>query len=114
MTKHLKYFSPVLLFAGLCLFFTGCGKNVSTTTENTENAAVLSETESLPEEPVVSLTKSQLSTYGTVHSCTINEDKEYVEMSLSLPQIPASDDNLIYLYEFEIYEIGRASCRDRV
>lgn len=104
MTKHLKYFSPVLLFAGLCLFFTGCGKNVSTTTENTENAAVLSETESLPEEPVVSLTKSQLATYGTVHSCTINEDKEYVEMSLSLPQIPASDDDLIYLYAFEIYE----------
>lgn len=104
MTKHKNIFSSALLFAGLCLLIVGCGENVSTTSETTDNVAVLSETESLPEEKTVSLSKSQLATYGAVCSCTINDDRKHVEMSLSLPQIPASDDDQIYIFSFETYE----------
>ena len=38
MAKHKKHLSSLLLSAGLCLLIAGCGKNVSTTSENTENA----------------------------------------------------------------------------
>lgn len=104
MTKHKNIFSSGLLFAGLCLLIAGCGNRVSTTSESTDNVSVLSETESLPEEKTVSLSKSQLATYGAVCSCTINDDRKHVEMSLSLPQIPASDDDQIYIFSFETYE----------
>lgn len=104
MTAYKKYLSSALLLAVLCSLIMGCGKNAPASTENASNTDIMSETEPIPEENAVSLSQSQLATYGDIQSCTITEDAEHVEMSLSLPQIPESDDDLIYIFAFETYE----------
>jgi len=61
------------------------------------------------------LSPEELLTYGDVVSCSIQENKETVTLSLSLPDIPGSDDADIYLFALETYESeAKVSLNERI
>lgn len=52
----------------------------------------------------VTLTADQLSSYGTISDCLFLDDKKTLTLSLSLPDIPKSDDEYVYLFAFDSNE----------
>lgn len=51
----------------------------------------------------VNLSDKELATYGSITDCSIKEDKT-VSLTLSMEKIPGSDDPMVYLFAFELYE----------
>ncbi|MCM1123967.1 MAG: DUF5722 domain-containing protein [Eubacterium sp.] len=90
------------LVIGISVFPSGCGKVTPVTVDNPMQEEMRIE-EELTEGNVV-LSAQQLSAYGSVTECLIKEDKETVGLTLSMPDIPRSDDSMIYLFAFELYE----------
>ncbi len=93
----------LLLVLGVSFGLSGCGRAepaVSQTPvqENKEN------TEEKLKEGTIVLNEEQISSYGSITECIFQEDKETVALSLSMSEIPRSDDHLIYLFAFDIYE----------
>lgn len=119
-----RHFSIPAIFLLCCtlLFFSGCSRKepalsqtVSGNTisenqidknpqdaENSVNGKYLTKKELT--EGNVTLSPKQLSSYGTITDCSFKEDKETLSLRLTLPDIPGSDDALIYLFAFETYE----------
>ncbi|MGN0377624.1 MAG: DUF5722 domain-containing protein [Suilimivivens sp.] len=112
-----------LLFLCLLLFFSGCGREVSTVADNAsvsgpdisqssltdkeaEEMASQAEKERLQtlSKGNITLSKKNLATFGSVTDCIFQSDGEHVSLTLSLPDIPKSDDAYIYLFAFETYD----------
>ena len=89
---------------GIVFILSGCGRAATVTSD----ASVQEENidEKLTEGNLV-LTAAQLASYADVKECLVHDDKETVSLSLSLPDIPRSDDSMIYLFAFELYEDGK-------
>lgn len=52
----------------------------------------------------VTLTTDTLVNYGTISHCLFQADKKTLSLSLSLPDIPKSDDEFVYLFALNSYE----------
>lgn len=92
----------IILVLGIMFFPSGCGKISPVTAENP-----LQEERRIEDELTegrVSLSGRQLASYGSTTGCFLAEDKVTVKFTLSMPDIPKSDDSMIYLFAFEIYE----------
>ena len=59
---------------------------------------------SAPFTPSISLTKKELQDYASVHSCFYNPAHGTLNLTLSLPCLPESDDQKIYLFAIELYD----------
>lgn len=91
-----------LFILGVVFFLSGCGKISPVTAENP-----LQEERRIDEELTegrVNLSGRQLASYGSTTGCFLEEDKATVKFTLSMPDIPKSDDSMVYLFAFEIYE----------
>ena len=89
------------LILGIVFVLTGCGGAAPAVSE----VAVEEDTadQDLTEGNVV-LSGAQLASYGEIEECLVKEDKRTVRMKFSMPDIPQSDDPMIYLFAFELYE----------
>lgn len=118
--RHCKFIRLHLLLI-LCLvtLLSGCGQKVpassenigNTEEENTNEASSREETEQERKERLkkltagnIKLSKQQLATYGCVTDCSFETDQSHVSLTVSIPDIPRSDDAYIYLFAFEIYD----------
>lgn len=129
---HLFSIPAIFLLFGTLLFFSGCsrkepalsqtvsGNTISEnqTDKNAQDAENSAEGESFTEKELtegnITLSPRQLSSYGKITDCSFKEDKETLSLSLTLPDIPGSDDALIYLFAFETYETyDNSHCFDR-
>lgn len=52
----------------------------------------------------VTLTTSQLSDYATIEDCSVSQDQKTLSLSLTMKNIPQSDDSLVYLFYRNIYD----------
>lgn len=92
----------ILLALGIAFFQAGCGKVTPVTTENPMQEEMRIDEELT--EGNISLSGRGLASYGSVKGCLLDEDRENVTLTLSMPDIPKSDDSMVYLFAFEIYE----------
>ncbi len=103
--KITLFICGILLFAGIVLILRGCqGKSLAASSENLsaedgEEGRINSLTRGN-----VTLSQWELISYGEITDCSIKEDGKTVGLTLTLPDIPGSDDALVYLFEFEVYE----------
>lgn len=91
-----------LLVSGILFSFSGCGKAEPATAENS-----LQDEQDIDRrltEGNVVLSEEQLSSYGSVVSCLLDENRETVRLTFRMPDIPKSDDSMVYLFAFELYE----------
>ncbi len=98
---HNLSITVIFIVLGIVMVLSGCGRTtpvVSQASGQEDN-----EDEKLTEGTVV-LSDAQLGSYGEITGCFFKEDKETVSLTLSMPEIPKSDDPMIYLFAFEIYE----------
>lgn len=102
--KQINCSLTIIIFSlviSIVFSLSGCGKTAPAVSQDTvqeENAE-----EELTEGNVV-LSEQQLASYGSITECLFQEDREIVSLTLSMPDIPKSDDSMIYLFAFEIYE----------
>ena len=90
------------LVLGITVFPAGCGKITPVTTENPMQEEMRLDEELT--EGNISLPGQRLASYGSVTGCFLDEDRENVSLTLSMPDIPKSDDSMVYLFAFDIYE----------
>ena len=90
------------LVTGLVFLLSGCGEASPAVSRDTVQEETTDE--KLTEGNVV-LSKQQLASYGEITDCLFHEDREIVTLKLEMPDIPQSDDSMIYLFSFEIYEM---------
>lgn len=92
----------VLLFVGTLALLSGCGQrealNVQTSSQKPEKSD--EETERELTEGNVTLSPAQLAVYGQIADCSLLSDKETISLTLTMPDIPKSDDAMIYLFAF--------------
>lgn len=94
-----------LLLFTLLLLFTGCGKNTTAATAASRTSSDEAEAqEKVLTEGNVILSRQQLASYGKITDCSLKKDKKTLTLSLTLPDIPKSDDAFIYLFALESYE----------
>ena len=104
----------LFLLLTLPVYFCGCKKNYAavsqisseetTDTKNDENKQSVEQRKKVLTEGNVVLSKKQLTAYGQITDCSLQSDKKNLSLTLTLPDIPKSDDPLIYLFAFEPYE----------
>ena len=92
----------IFLIIGTVYLLCGCGQADPVISQNTERKENKRD-ERLTEGNVV-LSMQQLASYASVTECLLQEDRETVKLKFSMPDIPRSDDPMIYLFAFEIYE----------
>lgn len=99
-----QIFSPFVLalILGIAILTSGCGEAAPAASQDSLQEQEEREKE-LTEGNVV-LSGQELTSYGSIQSCLIREDKETVCLILDLPDIPKSDDAMIYLFAFDLYE----------
>ena len=92
------------VFSTLCLilFLSGCGKAEQAVSQKSSHPRINID-EKLTK-GTVSLSAAQLASYGEVVDCLFQEDKETVNLTLKMPEIPKSDDAMIYLFAFDLCE----------
>lgn len=104
--KHImnQIFSPfaLALILGIIIVTSGCGEAAPAASQDALQKQEEREKE-LTEGNVV-LSGQELSTYGSIQSCQIQEDRETVSLMLEMPDIPKSDDPMVYLFAFDLYE----------
>lgn len=94
----------VLILFAMIFLFSGCGKSTSAISQNVSVQTDEKAREKELTEGNISLSKKRLSTYGKITDCSFQDDKETLSLILTLPDIPKSDDAMIYLFAFEPYE----------
>lgn len=97
-----------LVIAIVCLL-SGCG---GASPAVSRDAVQEKDTEEKLTEGNVILSGQQLASYGEITDCLFHEDREIVTLKLKMPDIPKSDDAMIYLFAFEIYETCTFSDED--
>lgn len=53
----------------------------------------------------VTLSKEELSDYASISSCKISDNLEHIVVTAEMEQIPSSDDQYLYLFALESYQI---------
>lgn len=89
------------LIFGIVFILTGCGGAAPAVSEAPIEEDDVDEKLT---EGNVDLTAAQLADYGEITECLVQENKQTVRLKLSIPDIPGSDDPMIYLFAFELYE----------
>ena len=102
-TYRSLFILAIILTLGIAFFPAGCGSKITPVTTENPMQEEMRIDEELTEGNVI-LSGLQLSSYGSITDCHLEEDKETVSLTLSMPDIPKSDDSMIYLFAFEIYE----------
>lgn len=119
---HFKFslYIVYLIFTGL-FFFSGCGQSTpavsrisSEETVSEEQTEAEREKEKKLTEGNVVLSKRNLVSYGQIEDCSFMEDKKTLSLTFTMPDIPKSDNALIYLFAFEPYEDSYDFERDPV
>ena len=104
--KHImnRIFSPfaLALILGIIIVTSGCCDAAPAASQDALQKQEEIEKE-LTEGNVV-LSGQELSTYGSIQSCQIQEDQETISLMLEMPDIPKSDDPMVYLFAFDLYE----------
>ena len=111
-----------LLFISLFPAFAGCGRKVPAASAVSSDAETVSGSDLFDAEAAkrkeqeekerlqklakgnVTLSGKELAGYGSITGCTVHNNKSQVELTLSLPDLPRSDDAYIYLFAFETYD----------
>lgn len=91
----------IFIFFGIVLLLSGCGSKAQPVSQTEVSQEDLDE--KLTEGNVV-LSGGQLASYADITACVLRDDKKTVGLSLTMPDIPKSDDPMIYLFDFELYE----------
>lgn len=96
----------MLLLLGMISLLSGCGKKEPVVSESALQKPEKTEEEIEREltEGNVTMSRLQLALYGEITDCSIQSDKETLAMNLTMPDIPKSDDAMIYLFAFDTYE----------
>lgn len=94
--------SFMLLALSIIVSLFGCGKAAPVVSETSAQAE--EDDDARLTEGNVVLSDLQLSAYGSITDCLLQEDKQTVSLSFRMPDIPRSDDAMIYLFAFDVYE----------
>lgn len=102
-------FSEIFVAVLLC----GCAKEVPVSSERVETAGAIVPGEEIDIERLtrgeVQLSASKLEDYASQATLYYKNDTEKLEYSMVMPQIPASDDAYLYLFQQACYEDGTLS-----
>lgn len=91
-----RFFAALCLVLAIVFFFSGCGRITSVVSRSSEQ-------EDSGENENSNLPDPRDSFYGSMVSCLLKDDQT-ASFTYSLPRIPASDDSMIYLFAFDLYE----------
>ncbi len=96
------FYILVLLLCGSLGLLSGCGKQEQEVTQTSVQTEVKSDEEIEREltEGNVTLSPARLAAYGHVTDCSVQNDKTTLSCTLTMPDIPKSDDAMIYLFAF--------------
>lgn len=102
MKYKYHFYILVLLLCGSFGLLSGCGKQEQEVTQTSVQTEVKSDEEIEREltEGNVTLSPAQLASYGHVTDCSVQSDKTTLSYTLTMPDIPKSDDAMIYLFAF--------------
>lgn len=107
--------SLTALFSGIfvAVLLCGCAKEVPVSSERVETAGAIVPGEEIDIERLtrgeVKLSVSKLEDYASQAALYYKNDTEKLEYSMVMPQIPASDDAYLYLFQQACYEDGTLS-----
>ncbi len=90
------------MILGAAFFLSGCGSAAPAVSQPAPSAE--DDVDQKLTEGTVSLSASQLSSYGKVTDCLFQDDKKTLCLTLHMPAIPKSDDPMIYLFAFDLCE----------
>lgn len=106
-TTYRILISVIIFIFGAFFCVSGCGK-AEPVVSRTPLERKINSDEKLTEGTVV-LTAAQLASYGETTDCLFQDDKETVSFEFNMPEIPRSDDAMVYLFAFELFEEGKFS-----
>lgn len=97
-----------MILCSLLILLSGCGKKEPAISDRTLQKLEKTEEEIEQEltEGNVTMSRRQLALYGKVTDCSLQSDKETLSLTLVMPDIPKSDDAMIYLFALGTYEDG--------
>lgn len=91
-----RTFAALYIVLAIAFFFSGCGRITSVVSQPSEQ-------EDSSENENSNLPDPRDSFYGSMVSCLL-KDEQTASFTYNLPRIPASDDSMIYLFAFDLYE----------
>ena len=102
MKYRYHFYILVLLLCGSLGLLSGCGKQEQEVSQTSVQTEVKSDEEIEREltEGNVTLSPTQLASYGHVTDCSLQSDKTTLSCTITMPDIPKSDDAMIYLFAF--------------
>ena len=105
-SSYNPYIFVVLVLSGLLILLSGCGGKTPTVSDSISRQSGKTEEEIEREltEGNVTMSRLQLALYGKITDCSLQSDKETLALTLTMPDIPKSDDAMIYLFAFETFE----------
>ena len=105
-SSYNPYVFVVLLLSGFLLLLSGCGEKTPTVSDSVswQSGKTEEEIERELTEGNVTMSRLQLALYGKITDCSLQSDKETLALTLTMPDIPKSDDAMIYLFAFETFE----------
>ena len=105
-SSYNPYIFVVLVLSGLLILLSGCGGKTPTVSDSIEWQSGKTEEEIEREltEGNVTMSRLQLALYGKITDCSLQSDKKTLALTLTMPDIPKSDDAMVYLFAFETYE----------
>lgn len=90
-----RFFLILVSVICMILSLSGCGRISSVISRSSEQEDSNEEEEETSKKPE--------SFFGSMKDCLL-KDKQTVSLTYSLPEIPKSDDSMLYLFAFELYE----------
>ncbi|MDE7260108.1 MAG: hypothetical protein K2N77_12845 [Lachnospiraceae bacterium] len=105
-SSYNPYIFVVLVLSGLLILLSGCGGKTPAVSDSIswQSGKTEEEIERELTEGNVTMSRLQLALYGKITDCSLQSDKETLALTLTMPDIPKSDDAMIYLFAFETYE----------
>lgn len=105
-SRNNPYIFVVLILSGLLILLSGCGGEKPVVSDDVSQRQGKTEEEIEREltEGNVTMSRRQLALYGTVADCSLQSDRETLALTLTMPDIPKSDDAMVYLFAFETCE----------
>lgn len=106
MSSYYIFNLKKLLFLNLTislLFLWGCSASNRNVPANVNAEGILSN-DGTDDQILVELDKEALSNYASITNCSYTKKDAQLSLTVSLPEIPHSDDSLLYLFAFEIYD----------
>lgn len=105
-SSYNPYVFVVLLLSGFLLLLSGCGEKTPAVSDSVswQSGKTEEEIERELTEGNVTMSRLQLALYGKITDCSLQSDKKTLSLTLTMPDIPKSDDAMVYLFAFETYE----------